>query len=138
MATLTLGRYHIEFDRDATVHAHAAMKLGGAEKCDCEACQNFARQKPVAYPQEFVELLSVLGIDRNREIEVYELGPPTDHALDYAGWFYFYGSAEGDGQIEIGPFAYFLMNGPAYAVEEFSGSPICRVEFLHLWLPKRP
>jgi hypothetical protein len=136
LESLTHGPYRVEFDREATVRAYAAMGCGGAEKCTCEGCQNFARHRPIPYPLEFLGLLERLGIDSNREIEPYELGPNNDHAIDYAGWFYFYGTAEGQGQLEIGPFTYFFQPGPAYAVKEFDSSPICRVEFLHLWLPR--
>src|ERR1700730_9362543 len=108
---IELGPWRVEVDREATIQAHAAMPSGGADECNCSWCENFAAQRPVPYPPEFLSLLDQLGIDCNKEIEVYELGP-SDNGVMYAGWFHFVGHARGEAVQNIDGFTYYLMEGP--------------------------
>jgi hypothetical protein len=142
MESLTCGPWHVKVDREATVRAHAAMRSGGAEECRCGPCKNFAAQRPIEYPSGFLDLLSRLGIDRNREIEVYAFESERADGLEYCGWFYFVGFVEADPtepDRANGPypyaFRYYLKNGPAYAVEQFANLPVSRVKFQFLCLP---
>src|SRR5579872_4096631 len=100
MKTFEHRQWHGEFDRPATVRACAAMKVGGAENCNCGPCRNFSLQKPVPYPTEFLTLLDYLGIQPDREIEVYWYVYGKRH-IDYQGWFYFVGQVQGEGMREI-------------------------------------
>jgi hypothetical protein len=45
----------------------------------------------LVYPASFRELLEQLGIDPNKEGEVFEYGPVEDGWHLYGGWFYFVG-----------------------------------------------
>ena len=142
MDSLRVGPWRAEFDRDATVRAHAAMPTGGAETCKCKPCRNYVAQKPVPFPSDFLELLLRLGIDANKEIEVYEMDTDDPHGVEYFGWFYFIGLVEADAGAPdpgngalVTEFSYYLAAGPAYAVEQFTDQPVARLEFQCLRLP---
>jgi hypothetical protein len=62
------------FDRERTRLAYSSMKSGDAERCGCTYCLNFAAQRSTAYPEVFRLLLDQLGIDPEKEGEVYESG----------------------------------------------------------------
>ena len=66
------------------------MQKGDAEQCGCSPCLNFAAQRQSAYPEQFRALLEQLGVDPEKEGEVYECGP-QDGLYLYGGWFYFAG-----------------------------------------------
>jgi hypothetical protein len=142
MDSLTYKWWRAEFDREATLRAHAAMPTGGAESCICQTCKNYVAQKPVPFPSDFLEVLSKLGIDPNKEIEVYEMEPDYPRGVEYHGWFYFVGHVEADagapdpanGPI-VTEFSYYLASGPAYAVKQFADFTVSRVEFQCLRLP---
>lgn len=138
MDILNTGNCEIAYDAEATRRAHADMASGGAEKCECVPCKNFAAQKPVGYPTEFLSLLERLGIDRDREIEVYVFTDNDPEGLDYCGWFYFVGSVLADGPREQrveNNFAFSVINGPAFEVAQFKDGPVSRIEFGPLRLP---
>src|SRR5450755_2392350 len=75
MEQIKLGDQVIRFDRERTRHAYSSMKGGDAERCGCSYCRNFAAQRSTAYPEVFRLLLDQLGIDPQKEGEVYESGP---------------------------------------------------------------
>ena len=52
-------------------------------------CRNFIAQRDTLYPESFRVLLDQLGIDAEKEGEVYEYG--TDLPTPYGGWFYLAG-----------------------------------------------
>jgi hypothetical protein len=136
MELVRMDRWCITVDRAATILAHSNMPSGGANACTCCWCKNFTRQKPVPYPPEFVSLLERLGIDPNKEVEVYELDDDNG-TLMYAGWFHFVGHTDGEEVQNIDPteFTYYTMEGPATNLEQFQGLPVSRVEFFGLRLP---
>jgi hypothetical protein len=90
MDELQLGNQLIRHDPAQTRKAYSAMKGGGAERCGCLYCRNFAAQRATAYPEDFRGLLDQLGIDPEKEAEVYECGP-NGSLRAYGGWFYFVG-----------------------------------------------
>jgi hypothetical protein len=90
MDQMCSGDQTIRFDREQTRRAYAALTTGDAERCGCSSCLNFAAQRPAAYPESFRLLLDQLGIDPEKEGEVYECGP-EDQLYVYGGWFYFVG-----------------------------------------------
>ena len=89
MTKLQLGDQLVSHDTDATVAAYSEMAKGGAERCGCAYCRNFVVQRANAYPPEFIDLLSQLGIDFTKEGEVFTYGPPDHRSQFYGGWFYF-------------------------------------------------
>ena len=90
MEQLQAGDQTIRFDRQRTIDAYTSITQGGAEKCGCSHCRNFAAQRDKAYPASFRQLLESLGITIEKEGEVYECGRDDSSHL-YGGWFYFAG-----------------------------------------------
>ena len=90
MDRMQSGDQIIRYDREQTRNAYSAMKGGDAERCGCSYCLNFAAQRTTAYLGDFRLLLNQLGIDPEKEGEVYECGPEGPLRV-YGGWFYFVG-----------------------------------------------
>ena len=141
MNEFQFGNYRVHFDADQTRAAHADMQGGGAERCICAECKNFSTQKPVRYPDDFLSLLRRLGIDPDREVEVFGFPATDPRVVNYFGWFYFVGSVDPD-ESSSPPysraptkFRYYLVNGPAFRVPQFGSGPVSRVEFECLDLP---
>ena len=92
MEELRLGDQLVRYDRDATIHAYNLLPFGGADGCGCVHCRNFAAQRATAYPQGFRTFLEQMGIDPNKEGEVFDmLGPSDSKRRPTGGWFYFLG-----------------------------------------------
>lgn len=90
MEQIQLGDQIIRFNRERTRQAYSSMNGGDAERCGCSYCRNFAAQRSTAYPEVFRSLLDQLGIDPEKEGEVYESGP-AGALRNYGGWLYFSG-----------------------------------------------
>jgi len=90
MEELQIGNRIIRYDRGLTLQAYASMERGGADRCGCSYCRNFAAQRSTAYPSSFLKLLGQLGIDPNKEAEVFECGPSGDRR-HYGGWLFLAG-----------------------------------------------
>jgi hypothetical protein len=103
MIELRIGDQLIHYDREATVAAYSQVQQGGAGRCSCSGCRNFALLRDKIYPDAFRELLDKLGIDPNKEGEAVHYGPKGDLHL-YGGWFYFVGQVmeAGEGSSNAG------------------------------------
>jgi hypothetical protein len=89
MQQIQLGDQIIRYDHLRTRAAYAVIENGSAERCGCPYCRNFIAQRDTLYPESFRVLLDQLGIDAEKEGEVYEYG--TDLPTPYGGWFYLAG-----------------------------------------------
>jgi len=134
MNQIQSGDQTIRYDREQTVKAYSAMRTGDPERCGCSYCLNFASQWETVYPESFRRLLDQLGIDTQKEGEVYECGPDGPLRV-YGGWFYFIGEF-----IELGrhrttdvasDFQYWFADGKRLLAPaaEF-GANVLAVEFL--------
>jgi len=90
MEQIQAGDQTLRYDRQRTIEAYASIVHGDAEECGCSHCRNFAAQRDKAYPSGFRRLLESLGVDVEKEGEVYECGGNETVRL-YGGWFYFAG-----------------------------------------------
>jgi hypothetical protein len=111
MQDLRLGDQLALFDHDATVAAYRALRSGGAERCGCVHCRNFAAQRATLYPPAFLELFDQLGIDPNKEGEAFDMmGPFEATVRPTGGWFYFIGelSESGEKLIQESNFQYWF------------------------------
>ena len=111
MEEIRLGDQMARYDREATVAAYALMPFGGAERCHCIYCRNFAAQRDAVYPESFRVLLGHLGIDPKKEGEVYDMiGPFDDKVRPIGGWFYFVGELveKGEKLISDAEFQYWF------------------------------
>jgi hypothetical protein len=80
-----------ECDAEATRQAYGNSPLGGAEECGCRTCRNFVAARPEIYPVEVLQLFNRLGVDPQREVEVYHLGRLDSGLHLYGGWLHFIG-----------------------------------------------
>jgi len=106
-----LGDQIIRHDRAATVAAYNAVPLGDADRCRCAHCRNFAAQRATVYPLDFRALLEQLGIDPNKEGEVYDVAGPFELSVRLTGgWFYFVGELieKGERLTQSGDFQYWF------------------------------
>ncbi len=144
MEQIQLGDQVIRFDRERTRQAYSTVKRGDAERCGCSYCQNFAAQRNTAYPEVFRFLLDQLGIDPEKEGEVYESGPEGSLRI-YGGWLYFAGELvhSGERMTDIGSgFQYWFAEAKNLPKPEADFGPsVLAVEFLTRlpWvIPERP
>jgi hypothetical protein len=113
----------VRYDREQTSKAYSTMKCGDTERCGCTYCLNFAAQRTTACPQKFRQLLIQLGIDPEKEGEVYECGPEGPMRV-YGGWFYFVGEL-----IQAGGRLTDAATGFQYWFAEAKGLPRPEVDF---------
>ncbi len=131
MEELRLGDQLVRYDREATVAAYIGLVVGGAESCGCVHCRNFAAQRAQLYPQAFRILLERLGIDPNKEGEVFDgMGPFDGRIRPIGGWFYFIGELieQGERLIEVDSFQYWFQPTFPRPPACFSG-PVAAIEF---------
>jgi len=123
MDRIQAGDNIIQYDREQTGKAYSAMKCGDAERCGCSYCLNFAAQRTTVYPETFRLLLNQLGIDAEKEGEVYECGPEGPLRV-YGGWFYFVGEL-----IRVGERITDANSGFQYWFGDAKGLPHPAVDF---------
>jgi hypothetical protein len=132
MNQIQSGDQKVRYDREQTKKAYSAIQTGDAERCGCSYCRNFAAQRSTAFPENFRLLLDQLGIDPEKEGEVYECGPEGALRV-YGGWFYFAGELvePGDRLTDAGSgFQYYFADAkhlPAPAAD--FGQSVAAVEF---------
>jgi hypothetical protein len=103
---LQVGRQKIRFDREATVALYRdKITAAGADECSCAYCKNFAAYRDRAYPEGFVHLLEIIGINPRREWEAFESGlvPGSRREHFYGGWFLFSGELIEGAEEFFGP-----------------------------------
>jgi hypothetical protein len=111
MEEIHLGHQLALYDREATVAAYELLSSGGAERCNCIYCRNFATQRATVYPESFRGLLLRIGIDPLKEGEIYDMvGPFDDRVRPTGGWFYFVGELieKGEKLVTDGDFQYWF------------------------------
>ncbi len=67
-----IGDTLVEFDAAATREAYANYE-GGINSCNCDYCVNYRLVRDDVYPPDFRDLLTRLGIDYCKEIELTHL-----------------------------------------------------------------
>ena len=133
----------MEYDRDATSAAYTHVLQAGADVCRCDSCENFARLRAKAYPEQFIAVLRSLGIDPLKEDEAYECSKDESGLYLYGGWLHFVGRVIRVGkEIEVGEFRFWFDqagNVPS-PHDAFKSGPVSAIEFLtHLpWVLERP
>jgi hypothetical protein len=131
MEQIKLGDQTVRYDREQTRKAYSTMKSGGAERCGCSDCRNFAAQRSPVYPKNFRALLDQLGIDPEKEDEVYDCGPEGPLRA-YGGWFYFAGELiePGERMTDAGSgFQYYFADAKRRPTPTDFGKNVLAVEF---------
>ena len=145
MTELQIGDQTIRYDREATAAIYATIQHGDAEECGCPECQNFARQRSSAYPETFLALLEQLGIDPQKEGEVFYGCPVDDGCHMYGGWFFLVGELIEAGETntmmaDSHTFRFFFTSVCPNALA-FRNGPLLAIEFMthvRLVLPNPP
>ncbi len=135
MDEVRFDRWVLEIDRAATEEAYRSI-APGPETCGCRTCRNFAAARERVYPAEFRALCRRLGIQVEREREVYELGRTQDGTYLYGGWFHFVG------RLDVTPesqdyqytdagtgFTFYFTNSLALVPEAMRERAVVQVEF---------
>jgi hypothetical protein len=145
MVEIQIGDQSIRYDRNATAAVYETLEHGNAEDCGCIFCKNFAIQRELVYPASFRALLEQLGIDPNKEGEIFECGPVEDGCHLYGGWFYFVGDMVTAGERNYNapdsPQFEFFFTSVGPDAPAFRGRPRLTIEFtVHVkWvLPESP
>jgi hypothetical protein len=94
METLTIRRWKLQSDPDATRSAFSHLELGSPESCGCTDCLNFAAARERAYPSEILTVFDQLGIDSHKESEIWHYCREDSGVHLYGGFFHFVGSIE--------------------------------------------
>lgn len=128
---LRLGDQVIEYERELTVAAYQNIAEGGALICGCDGCRNFAAQRQHVYPAQFLELCRQLGIDPNKEGEVWDCPADRIGVRYYGGWLYLVGRLVAPGQylVDIGNFRYYFGTSFPRPPAAFAPHPVLTVEF---------
>jgi len=132
MTEIRIGDQMVRYDREATAAVHGTLEHGECEECGCVFCQNFAVQRDLVYPTSFNALLEQLGVDPNKEGEVFECGPVGDGRHVYGGWFYLVGEMvtqgkENSNALGSHHFSFFTTASPN--APAFHGGPLLANEF---------
>ena len=91
LETINFLEWEFEADSAATMQAHALRTAGYPELCNCAFCRSFIAARKLIYPEQFVELLTKLGIPKDYESLVYTYGEVEPRLFSYEGWFHFIG-----------------------------------------------
>ena len=92
MLTVELRKWSVDCEPDLTAEAYALMDTGGAERCGCEECFNFAAVRHLIYPSALLELFDCMGIDPQLEADVEHEACVADGRHGYRARFYLVGA----------------------------------------------
>lgn len=132
MEELRLGDQLARYDREATIAAYKLLTIGDAERCNCVYCRNFAAQRTTVYPENFRALLLRLGIDPNKEGEVWDMVGADDRKIrPIGGWLYFVGELveKGESSVAEGDFKYWFQTSFPRPPKCF-GDQVAAIEFM--------
>lgn len=86
-----------------------------------------------AFPAKFLALLDQLGVDSNKDGEVYHNGRIAPGRHDYAGWFHFIGNLSEPGDfspVRLGDgFTVWMCYATAPRLASLTGLPAVQLEF---------
>ena len=85
-----VGRWLIEYDREATRRCFARLPAGAP--CDCVECRNFNAAAGRIFPPEFLALADELGVDVTKPAELCHCVREDSGLYLVGGWFHFVGS----------------------------------------------
>lgn len=109
MKSVTYKDWMFEVDIEATRQVYKDVANGGAGTCGCTNCKNYLAQIDFAFPQDIKQLLFDLGIDYQKDYEVWHYSKLDSGLHMYGGCFHFIGSfSEPDCKVKTGDNAYRL------------------------------
>jgi hypothetical protein len=144
MKILRFGRWEIESDTEGTRRAYGEVPKGSPEECGCEPCLNFIAARTQIYSGEIVTMFDDLGIDSDREVEIYHMCRLPSGLHYYGGWFHFVGRIlsgadaakqirenvwQPDLHISTDRFKFGFSSRVQLVKQPFTGLPLVQLEF---------
>ena len=146
MPLITLGKWKIDADPQATRQAYIRQRQGSPYDCTCIHCRNFEAARDRIYTDDVLRVLEPLGVEPPiREAEICHYYGPLDSGLHlYGGWLHVVGRlVDGvDAKRMVSPTAWtfdleeinerFSIGATAYCAlipEAFRDLPIVQLEF---------
>ena len=86
MQHMKIGPWEIEYDREATRAAYAAMDSDGY--CDCQGCRNYYAN---AFPAEVQQFFDSLGVDPAKPSKLDGAIATGEDDYLYGGWYHIVG-----------------------------------------------
>ena len=127
------GQWKYSADRDATIRAYAQEEKGFTQKCGCAECRNFSLVRGRVFPPAFLTVLSDLGIDPEKEAEVYRNACLAPGRHDYGGWYHFVGTLDEIGDFPPvdfgGGFAAWMCRSSAFRLPSLRAMNVVQLEF---------
>jgi hypothetical protein len=138
-----IGRWSIEHQPDATRQCHKSKPEGSG--CDCADCRNFMAVLERAFPQEFLSLAELLGIDIRKPVELCHYGQDDCRLYLTQGWFHVIGQILSgrdawkqtddtcwvpDLETLVDGFDFGFTNNLALVSEPFNDKHLVQLEFL--------
>jgi hypothetical protein len=128
------GQWRYTADRDGTIRAYVQEERGFTEKCGCADCRNFRLARGQVFPPAFVALLDQLGIDPEKEAEVYRNGRLPSGRHYYGGWYHFVGTLDETGDFAPvdfgGGFTAWVCRSSAFRLASLKTANVVQLEFL--------
>jgi hypothetical protein len=131
---IELAHSRIEYDSQSTRQAYAGRTTGSPEECGCLDCRNFIAARHHVYSEKALNLFTQLGINADREAEIYHNGQLASGLHSYGGWFHF------AGKLLLGSANEFVSLSEHFQVAvtsrvqlvpaTFKGLPLLQLEFL--------
>ena len=131
MTKIDYREWIFDCDVEATQRAYESILVGGLEGCSCSGCRNFLEQRKSVFPQEVVNLFGELGINYERDAEIYHTARMESGLHLYGGWFHFIGSIskQPDGPAKVDEhFTIDFLSDRALAAKSFKNQPLVQVE----------
>ena len=126
-------------DRAATHAAYSRVRNHQASRCNCSDCRNFQAARASVFPAAFLDLLTDLGIDPEKEVEIYREGRNPEGNHSYGGWFHFVGSLNQLADVDPinlgGGFTYYMCAPHGPRLKPFEGLSVVQLEFSARCIP---
>jgi hypothetical protein len=128
---LEIGTIRCVVDVEATRRIFSQLPTGGAEKCGCSYCRNFALARELAFPQPLRSALESAGIDWRKESEAVHYYQEPNGGNIYDVWVNFIGVVENGDPFAMPPVQITAYNdNDHYAPKSalFDGRTVGRIE----------
>jgi hypothetical protein len=86
----TIARWLIDHDPAATRQCFARLPVGSG--CTCNECRNFDAAVGRMFPEDFIALCHLLGVDPTKPSELAHCCGDASGQHQTSGWFHFVGS----------------------------------------------
>lgn len=117
--------------------------VSGPQECTCCFCRNFLLAREQVYTEDFKKLLSQLGINYTKEIEVFQYYRISPGKQLYGGWHNFVGKIQMQDEKEvhnlvpdIKNFAWSFNEKHILIPKEFGNNPVVQIQWTGIvpWL----